>query len=83
MFGKAAIPVLVLAAGALVPMAPSAAASTQSVPDCVGYAVDEGDAEVDVAFQACTQGSLLDCYRTFRDEYGRQEWALEACKLRD
>ncbi|GAA1030219.1 MULTISPECIES: hypothetical protein [Amycolatopsis] len=83
MFGKAAISVLVLAAGAMVPMAPSASATAQSVPDCVQYAADEGDASIDIAFQACTQGSLLDCYRVFRDEYGRQLWALESCKLRD
>lgn len=83
MFGKVGISALVLAAGALVPMAPSASADTRSVPDCVEYAVDEGGASVDIAFAACTEGSLLDCYRLFRSEYGRQAWALEACKLRD
>ncbi|QWF77195.1 hypothetical protein HUW46_00578 [Amycolatopsis sp. CA-230715] len=83
MVGKVVLPALVMMAGTMVSIAPSASADTRSVPDCVSYAIDEGEADVDIALQACVQSSLLDCYRTFRDDYGRQEWALEACKLRD
>ncbi|ONI86963.1 hypothetical protein ALI144C_09960 [Actinosynnema sp. ALI-1.44] len=83
MFGKVVVPALVLAAGALVPSAPSAAADTRAVPDCVDYAVDEGGADVGIAFMACTDDSVLGCYRIFRDQYGRQAWAVEACKARD
>ncbi|MEU3624909.1 hypothetical protein BS329_01645 [Amycolatopsis coloradensis] len=83
MFGKVMVPAFVLAAGAMVPMALSASADTHSVQDCVFHAAYEGTADPDIAVDACRQDSLLDCYRIFREEYGRQQWALEACKLRD
>ncbi|MFE0019441.1 hypothetical protein [Amycolatopsis sp. NPDC059021] len=81
--GGLSVAALVLAGALAAAPAATAAITPRSVPDCVNYAVDEGEADVDIAFQACTQSSLLDCYRIFRDEYGRQEWALEACKQRD
>ncbi|WP_406633787.1 hypothetical protein [Amycolatopsis sp. WGS_07] len=79
----AALALAGLMAAAPVATAASVPVAPRSVPDCVEYAVAEGEADLDIAFPACTQGSLLDCYRIFRDEYGRQAWALEACKLRD
>ncbi|MFI7115858.1 hypothetical protein [Amycolatopsis sp. NPDC049868] len=62
--------------------APVATAAPRSVSDCVDYAVDEGGAAVTIAYKACTDDSILGCYRIFRDHYGRQAWALEACKRR-
>ncbi|MFD2469287.1 hypothetical protein [Amycolatopsis silviterrae] len=85
MAGRLAVAALALAgmtAAAPVATAATVPAAPHSVLGCVEYAVTEGEADLDIAFPACSQGSLLDCYRIFRDEYGRQAWALEACKLR-
>lgn len=63
----------------------SAAPEQKTAPgleECVTYAVNEGGADPLVAFKACTQDSLTGCYRVFRDKYGTQQWALEACKRR-
>lgn len=68
--------------------APSASAdpthkTAPGLEECVTHAVYEGNADPLVAFEACTKDSLTGCYRVFRDKYGTQQWALEACKLRD
>jgi hypothetical protein len=60
-------------------VAPTASAS---VDDCIDHAV-AFDASEHVAFYACQEESLTGCYRVFRDNYGRQQWALDACKQRN
>jgi hypothetical protein len=62
-------------------IAPMAQAAQTSVDDCVSYAVGNGANQHLAAF-ACHEDSLTGCYRIFRDNYGRQQWALEACRLR-
>ncbi|RKT83970.1 hypothetical protein SAMN05421805_11256 [Saccharopolyspora antimicrobica] len=52
-----------------------------SIDDCVDYAVANGGNEHLAAF-ACHEANLTDCYRIFRDNYGPQQWAVDACKLR-
>ncbi|MER7078346.1 hypothetical protein SAMN02982929_04106 [Saccharopolyspora kobensis] len=52
-----------------------------SVDDCIDLAVANGGNEHLAAF-ACHEVNLTDCYRIFRDNYGPQQWALDACKLR-
>ncbi|GAB2796765.1 hypothetical protein [Amycolatopsis magusensis] len=59
-------------------VAPVAAAS---VEDCVERAVAAGANEHLAAF-ACHEDTLTSCYRIFRDNYGIQQWALEACRAR-
>lgn len=62
-------------------VAPEAVAAPRGFDDCVEIAVGNG-ADWEVARSACGSDSLLGCYRVFRDEYGRQQWALDACKAR-
>jgi hypothetical protein len=70
------------AAGAWLPQTASATTAPRGFPECMDIAVDNG-ADVWIAHEACTSDSLTACYRVFRDEYGRQQWALDACKARN
>ncbi|NUT48982.1 MAG: hypothetical protein HOV94_16990 [Saccharothrix sp.] len=80
MFRSVLVGLAMVLAGVVVPQA-AAAAEPRSFADCVGIAVEHG-ADLRIAHDACESDSLTGCYRIFRDEYGRQEWALEACKAR-
>lgn len=73
----------VLAAASVIAPAAQAAApvAVPVVDDCIDYAVANGGNEHLATF-ACHEINLTDCYRIFRDNYGSQQWALEACKLR-
>ncbi|WP_147455065.1 hypothetical protein [Saccharothrix australiensis] len=73
--------IALVVAGALLPQAASAATTPRGFGDCMDIAV-ENDADVWVAHHACDSDSLVTCYRIFRDAYGRQEWALRACRTR-
>ncbi|CCH31092.1 putative secreted protein [Saccharothrix espanaensis DSM 44229] len=77
-----AVGMALVVAGFLAPQAATASAAPRSFSDCMDIAV-EHDADVWIAHDACESTSITACYRIFRDEYGRQEWALRACKARD
>ncbi|TQM85287.1 hypothetical protein FHX81_7766 [Saccharothrix saharensis] len=68
-------------AGAFVPMSAYAASAPRDFGACMTIATDH-DAEAWIAHDACDSDSLTGCYRIFYQEYGRQQWALEACQAR-
>ncbi|GAA2781340.1 hypothetical protein [Saccharopolyspora taberi] len=73
--------VLVSAAVLLAPLAVAPTAQAD-VDDCVAHAVVNGGNE-HLAAYACHEETLTGCYRIFRDNYGPQQWALEACQRRN
>ncbi|MBF6510983.1 hypothetical protein IU422_24960 [Nocardia farcinica] len=58
-----------------------ASATRASIDACIDHAVANG-ANEHLATYACHEVNLTDCYRIFRDNYGSQQWALDACKRR-
>ncbi|MEU7530562.1 hypothetical protein AB0A74_32875 [Saccharothrix sp. NPDC042600] len=75
------VPAVALALAGVV--APHAGAAARDYGDCMDIAVGENDADPWIADDACSSKELTTCYRIFRDEYGRQQWALDACKARN
>ncbi|MBB5851350.1 hypothetical protein ACFQ05_39330 [Amycolatopsis umgeniensis] len=72
----------VLVAGAvLVGAWATAPAASANVDDCVDHAITSG-ADEHLATYACHEDTLTGCYRIFSANYGRQQWALDACRKR-
>ncbi|MFC3452675.1 hypothetical protein [Amycolatopsis speibonae] len=78
MFGGLALASAVV----VVPQAAAATPAARTVADCMDIAVVEHDADPWIAHDACDAAELTTCYRIFRNAYGRQLWALEACRAR-
>lgn len=83
MFGKAVVSAVILAAGALVPMASTASANTQGFGDCMDYAVAEHDIEPWLAHDACGADTFRECYWILRKEYVPAMIAVTACRIAD
>ncbi|XVV06051.1 hypothetical protein ACQPW3_11955 [Actinosynnema sp. CA-248983] len=83
LLAKGVVAFALAAAGFAVPQVASADTPVRSFSDCMDIAVGENDADPWIARDACDSDSLTTCYRIFRNEYGRQAWALEACQARD
>ncbi|XVS62216.1 hypothetical protein ACQPYE_28635 [Actinosynnema sp. CA-299493] len=79
---KVLVTALLLGAGVLTSGPATAAPAPRDFGDCMDIAVDEHDADPWIAHDACGATELTTCYRIFRDAYGRQPWALEACRAR-
>ncbi|WP_158896171.1 hypothetical protein [Amycolatopsis anabasis] len=70
-----------IAAAVLAGTCAAAPPASATVDDCVDHAVDAG-ANEHLATYACHEDTLTNCYRIFRDNYGKQQWALQACRKR-
>ncbi|MFJ6674747.1 hypothetical protein ACIQMJ_26920 [Actinosynnema sp. NPDC091369] len=68
-------------AGAFTPMSAYAVTAPRDFGHCMDIAIDH-DADAWVAHDACDSDTLTGCYRVFYQQYGRQEWALQACQAR-
>ncbi|MBW4716419.1 hypothetical protein [Saccharothrix obliqua] len=79
---KTLVTAFLVGTAVLAPGTATAAPEARSFGDCMDIAVGQHDADPRIAHDACEAAELTTCYRKFREAYGRQRWALEACQAR-